>query len=166
MKKLGEFGVDANLTFVGGGDDGIQFFKNLAEKLQLSEKVSFTGRIGDREEYLDVIKDHDIFVFPSHSEGLPRVLLEVMATGMLCVASNVDGIPEILGSDDIFDYRDIEGMSNRILELSNNTDLEKTLSRENNDMARRFLSSELKIRYDEFYQKVRILIDQKRGADA
>jgi glycosyltransferase involved in cell wall biosynthesis len=40
----------------------------------------------------------DVFVLPSVAEGLPKVIIEAMAAGILCIATNAGGIPEILGN--------------------------------------------------------------------
>ncbi|RJR27299.1 glycosyltransferase [candidate division WWE3 bacterium] len=45
----------------------------------------------DTEKYF---KAADIFVFPTYSEGCPVVQLEAMATGLLCVASDLTPIKE------------------------------------------------------------------------
>jgi glycosyltransferase involved in cell wall biosynthesis len=38
----------------------------------------------------------DIFILPSHSEGMPNVILEAMASGLPCVATRVSGVQELI----------------------------------------------------------------------
>lgn len=162
LKELLQRGIDASLTFVGGGD-GIGWLTEFASINGVKDKVFFTGRIADRDEYKSIILDNDIFLFPSHSEGLPRVLLETMATSMVCVSSNVDGIPEILDKEDIFEYSDTIGMADRIEEYVKNPELEQCVAIRNYSVAQMYSNVNLKKKFDSFYKKVRDLIDYRRG---
>lgn len=160
LSKLSRKGVDAQITFLGDGD-GIKSLKQKANVLKVADKVIFKGRIADREEYRNIILSNDLFLFPSHSEGLPRVLIEVMATGMVCISSNVDGIPEILEKENIFNYSDTDAMTKRILELINDAHTMNAISNKNLKVARRYSNTNLKKEYDLYYSKVRRLIDTK-----
>jgi glycosyltransferase involved in cell wall biosynthesis len=51
-------------------------------------QVTFTGL---REDIPAILTESDIFVLPSHSEGLSNALMEAMASGCACVASDVGG---------------------------------------------------------------------------
>ncbi|MEG6504018.1 glycosyltransferase [Nitratidesulfovibrio sp. 1201_IL3209] len=58
-----------------------------------TERVRFTGI---RRNALDYVRACDCMVLPSREEALPLVLLEGMALEKPCVASNVNGIPELV----------------------------------------------------------------------
>jgi peptidoglycan/xylan/chitin deacetylase (PgdA/CDA1 family)/glycosyltransferase involved in cell wall biosynthesis len=60
----------------------------------LSDCVRFAGSV-QHHELAAWYRAADVTVLPSHSEGVPNVLLESHACGTLFVASNVGGIPEI-----------------------------------------------------------------------
>ena len=62
--------------------------------LGLSDRVRFLGSV-PHETLPDWFRASDLFVLPSHSEGVPTVLLEASACGTPWVASRVGGIPEI-----------------------------------------------------------------------
>ncbi len=67
-------------------------------KMKIKDSVDFLGRRNDIEL---VFKAMDIFVLPSiGSEGMPRVLLEAMASGVPCVATTIGGSPEVISSPD------------------------------------------------------------------
>lgn len=159
LKKIQDKGYNAKLTFLGDGE-GITELKVLASELGVLNSVEFKGRVADRIEYRNYLLGNDIFLFPSHSEGLPRVILEAMATGMACVSSNVDGIPEILSEEDIFDFSDIEGMANRIIELFSNENEIQRASDRNLVVSQRFSNEILKEVISIYYSKVKNLIDE------
>ena len=66
-----------------------------AGTLGISSRIVFTGY---RVDALALLKGLDVFVFPSLAEGLGVALIEAMATGLPVVASEVGGIPEVMGS--------------------------------------------------------------------
>lgn len=74
------------LVLIGGGNIALQ--KTLKEKVEqkgLTGKVQFLGKRTDVHELLNVI---DIFVFPSLHEGLPVVIVEAQANGLMCLLSD------------------------------------------------------------------------------
>jgi len=93
LKRIKEYNF--HLTIVGDGNFKSEY-SALTKKLEINNNVSFTGFIPYGENLLSIIKEHDIFILPSLSEGLPQVILEAMACGILVLASNVGGIPLIV----------------------------------------------------------------------
>lgn len=59
----------------------------------LSDAVKFAGFVPDLDRYTP---NADVFALPSFAEGLPNVVLEACACGVPCVATAVDGTPEVL----------------------------------------------------------------------
>jgi glycosyltransferase involved in cell wall biosynthesis len=53
----------------------------------------FTGHRPDARRFLEAF---DVFVLSTHSEGLPLVILEAMAQAKPVVATDVDGVPELI----------------------------------------------------------------------
>ena len=43
------------------------------------------------------LREADLFVYPSHHEGMPIAVLEAMASGLAIVATRVGGLPDLLG---------------------------------------------------------------------
>lgn len=79
---------DAYLMLVGSGKD-LMDIKSKVERLKLEKDVIFTGARSDVHRLMQAM---DVFVFPSHYEGLGIVAIEAQAAGLPCVISN--GVPE------------------------------------------------------------------------
>jgi glycosyltransferase involved in cell wall biosynthesis len=71
----------------------VQSLQALIEEQNLGTKVHFLGRISDVAE---LMRAADVFVLPSLAEGMPNVLLEAMASGLPCIASNIPGNREVV----------------------------------------------------------------------
>ncbi|NWF95431.1 MAG: glycosyltransferase family 4 protein [Candidatus Thorarchaeota archaeon] len=85
---------NARLEIVGSGIE-LRNLERLRDSLGLSESVSFRGRVSHLQ-IPALLDNSDIFVLSSHSEGLPRVVLEAMASGTPVVATAVGGVPEVV----------------------------------------------------------------------
>jgi glycosyltransferase involved in cell wall biosynthesis len=80
---------------IGSGPE-LEPLKSFAKNLGVEDRMVFTGAI-----YKDIalyLRCMDVFVLPSVKEGLGLALLEAMASGIPCIASDVGGITDIVKS--------------------------------------------------------------------
>ena len=98
IKLLNINGIDCRLTWLG---DGLyrEAMIRYADELGVGDKVHFVGNIPAGEAVRQYLKSADLFVLASQTEGLPRALIEAMAAGLPCIATNVGGVPELLDED-------------------------------------------------------------------
>ena len=66
----------------------------LADRLGIADHISF---LGYREDMLEIFGASDIFLFPSFQEGLPRAMLEAMASGLPVICSEIRGNTDLMG---------------------------------------------------------------------
>lgn len=91
LAELRDRGHAFELRVLGTGR--IEFeLKRLCASLDLDERVSW---LGYRADVLDQLRQCDIFVLPSLSEGLPNSLLEAMSQGLAPVSRRVGGVEEV-----------------------------------------------------------------------
>ncbi len=75
------------LTLAGGCQD--ESVMNLLE--ELPPHITWLGQI-PQTKLADVFRCNDIFVLPSYFEGLPLVLIEAMASGLIPVCTDLPGV--------------------------------------------------------------------------
>jgi len=83
-----------HLVFIGDGPL-LRSLEEIASNMGLESNVSFLGN-QSQEQVSSWMKKAKVFVLPSVEEGLGVVLLEALASGTPCVATNVGGIPDII----------------------------------------------------------------------
>jgi glycosyltransferase involved in cell wall biosynthesis len=75
--------IDFSFTFIGP----------IPEHLKInSQKISYLGEIRNTKDLQQVLFDHDVLVCPSHSEGMPNVILEGMANQLAIIATDVGAV--------------------------------------------------------------------------
>jgi starch synthase len=94
-------------------------------------REQLAARLGDRATFLGAVPYEDIpavyhamdaFVLPSHTEGLPRVVLEAQATATPVIATRVGGVPEVVDDGEtglLVDSHDPSGLADAIDRLAN-----------------------------------------------
>lgn len=87
--------ISIELILAGSGT-GSQFkvIEKMAEESRL--KVILKGSI-PQSELSKLFRESHLFVFPSFFEGLPLVLTEALASGMLIVTTNLPGVKDFFG---------------------------------------------------------------------
>ena len=119
---------EAKLLLVGDGPEKNSLIKRVKE-LDIRESVIITPG-GDEaiEKYYALI---DIFCLPSLHEGLGLSLMEAMASGNSCVATNVGGLKELIedGEDGLLVRKENYGvLSDTILRLMENESLREKIA--------------------------------------
>ena len=85
---------DKNICYVICGQGSLENkLKEFVLNYGLEKKVQF---LGYRSDVLELYKSADLFVFPSFQEGLPVALMEAMASGIPCIASDIRGNRDLL----------------------------------------------------------------------
>jgi glycosyltransferase involved in cell wall biosynthesis len=94
----------------------------LVEDLGLKEHVRF---LGFRADVPQLLRDFDLFVLPSTSEGFPLALLEAMTCGKAVIATRCGG-PEELVRDGVNGHLvpvgDVESLAERIVTVLSNAE--------------------------------------------
>ncbi len=71
-------------------NDNIEFL----DKLKELKNVSYMGSYNDFSQISS--QNYDLFLYTSNWDGLPNVILEAMATGLIVIAPDVGGIKEVI----------------------------------------------------------------------
>ena len=80
---------------VGDGKEKKRLQRMVAEA-GLNGYFEFAGFVQPGKDLFSAYDSADVFVLPSRTEGIPKVLYEAMARGLPVVASRVGGVPEIV----------------------------------------------------------------------
>ena len=81
------------LTICGEGESDRLI--SLISKKNNGRNIFFAGWVNGSQKD-DMIADADIFILPSHYEGLPMAILEAMSAGKPIISTSVGGIPSVV----------------------------------------------------------------------
>jgi glycosyltransferase involved in cell wall biosynthesis len=97
FSKLTQVQPKAHLVLLGTGQCKEEL-QQQATDLSCGDRIHFPGFKPNIEQ---LIRGFDVFVLSSIAEGMPRVILEAMASGVPCIATNVGGNAEIINNQDV-----------------------------------------------------------------
>ncbi|HEX7939010.1 MAG TPA: glycosyltransferase [Gemmatimonadaceae bacterium] len=151
--------VDANpaARFVAAGDVDAELgppIRALITELGLDDHVKL---LGFRADVLGVLRDLDVFMMASTSEGFPLVLLEAMAAGKAVVATRCGGTAELIWdgvNGRLVPVRDPAALADAVLGMLNDRDLATRLSAAAAEDAADFSVDHMVTEYQDLYDSV------------
>lgn len=109
-QRLQDAGIHFLFHLIGNGEmfNDVKLF---IEKEGLADNVTMHGHIDDKEKLSRILRNSDLFFFPSLSEGSPRVVIEAMAQGTPVISTPVGSLPSTFKDTEtirFFDFNDAE----------------------------------------------------------
>ena len=147
-------GLDLKLTLIGDGKHRSEL-EARAKSLGLGERVSFLGQLSGGDAVIAQLDLADLFVLPSHQEGLPRAMVEAMARALPCIGSTVGGIPELLPPEDMIPPGDVAALAGKIRDVTTDPKRMARMSARNLEKAKEYRDEALGEQRNEFYRYVR-----------
>lgn len=140
------------LQLAGTGEEClIEDCKNLVKELGLAEKVMFLGM---RMDVTTLFEAANVIVLSSHYEGLSLSSLEGMASGRPFIASDVDGLRDIVGGYGVlFSHKDYQALANEIKKLCEDEDYANKVTGRCQERAKMFDVSIMVEKYTDLYVK-------------
>ncbi|MCR4831071.1 MAG: glycosyltransferase family 4 protein [Pseudobutyrivibrio sp.] len=140
LKQMKDAGIADNIRYLIAGRGRIaKELHDTINDLGLSEIVTM---LGFRSDVADIFAASDIYVFPSHQEGLPVALMEAMSVGMPIVCSEIRGNTDLISAGEggyLFDSKDSKTLVSAIEHMLNTPVLQrKKMGERNIDVMKQF----------------------------
>jgi glycosyltransferase involved in cell wall biosynthesis len=145
---------DCDLLVVGEGT-----LKSPLESVCRAKGI--TGRVhfaGWRTDIPEILAASNLLVLPSAWEGMPNVVLEAMASRIPVVATEVEGVRELLGHtdhDQMAPYGDTQALSGKIMDFLRDPTLAAATGKENRvQVENNFSISRMVANYENLWESV------------
>lgn len=91
-----EFGRGKAATLTIAGDGDVEQARERVRELDLQDSVQVSGWLSE-DAVGELLDSAQVMALPSWNEGQPMAVLEAMARGLCVIASDVGGIPDMIG---------------------------------------------------------------------
>jgi glycosyltransferase involved in cell wall biosynthesis len=95
VEALGRLATHAGWTATLAGDGDVADTRARIAALGLADRVAVPGWLGPAGVE-DLLAATDVFILPSHSEGLPMSIIEAFAAGIAVIATPVNAVSEVV----------------------------------------------------------------------
>lgn len=114
-----------------GKGDELETLKKFVAKYKLEQNVHF---LGYRTDVVDICSQSDVYVMPSHREGLPVASLEAMYCSLPLVTSNIRGLVDVMKDGEtgyLAGPDDVQRFATAIAKLKRSPELRKQMGKNN-----------------------------------
>lgn len=148
---LHKLGFKVELTLLGDGED----IDRIKRAIKESDADSFIFAPGSKKNVEDYLRQSDIYISSSKTEGLPLSVLEAMACGLPIVATDAGGTRDIVKdgiNGFLVNVDDEEGMKEALVKLIDNKMLRKSYSVKSREIAEQWSIENCTHSYEILYE--------------
>jgi len=87
------------------------------EKRIKNSSIIYHGSIREAEKMKSILQKMDVLVCPSHSEGMPNVILEAMASKLAIIATNVGAVSLLVNKENGLLLGNLDDLKNAIIHI-------------------------------------------------
>jgi glycosyltransferase involved in cell wall biosynthesis len=141
--------------FVAGELDNFPTYIKQVKKLSKGMNVSFLGFVNPLPALLELVDKSDYFVFPSETEGMSIMLLEVASVGKPILASDIPENTQVFDKNEVlfFENKNVEDLVEKIEWLTKNTAKFQALGKNaKKKVATRYTWNNIAIEYKALYE--------------
>lgn len=152
---------DFMFTIAGDGN-AMAELKRLISHSNMENYFNLLGWV-DLEELIGLYSVNEIFILPSHAEGLPNAMIEAMAAGLAVIVTPVGNIPDVIRDESngiIIEPANPKMIAEKIIDLSANRDKLKNIACNAKDTALNYFSVEPVV--DIFENEIEMLLNSKK----
>lgn len=138
-----------------GGRGQEDFVAAEIERLGIADMVVVEGWVaGTKKDAL--LSLADIFVLPSHFEGVPISILEAMTHGISIVATRVGGIPGIVTGENglLCEAGDVAALGQNLIKLVESSELRQNMGRASLRLAEAYKPEAVACKLEELYRSL------------
>jgi len=147
--------IDFRIQIVGDGPYRSELVE-LAENLHVTDKIEFLGSI-DYDNLPKKYQEADIFTLCSLAEGMPLVVLEAMGTGLPIIASQVQGITDLVKTGingELFEPSDVKQLVKHLVKLIEDGEKRVKMGKKSTELAQGYDWKNIAQSYSELYEQV------------
>ncbi|KJG56847.1 hypothetical protein UA38_12775 [Photobacterium kishitanii] len=145
-------GINLELHVLGGGN--ISNYTNKIKMYDIESQVVFFKPISGGYGVIEWLTNGNIYIQPSHTEGLPRALIEAMSVGLPCIGTFVGGIPELLDENVLCKAKSPKDLVDKIKILLSDDDFRIKQGIRNKEVSNNYLYDSLFSRRYEFLNSI------------
>lgn len=139
----------SQLKIYGQGETRVALKEQIA-RLDLSDRITLGGHLPSRDAVIAALRAADMFILPSRSEGIPKVVLEAASFGLPIIATRVGGVEALVEPFEAAKLIEPESsalLSEAIVETIRDPSLRERLSAKSLQLALAYTEDEMLARF-------------------
>jgi glycosyltransferase involved in cell wall biosynthesis len=156
LKAVRSMGANVKIK-VAGDIDQVEDYKDEILNLSYGLNVNFIGLIKQKHELMKLVCDAGLFVFPSLTEAMSMMLLEVVSMKTPVIASDIPSNRAIFSDDEMLFFRsnDVDDLAEKLkYAMTNKEKMKENAERAYEKLAAQYTWEGIASKYNKHYKRL------------